>query len=97
MPKENEELFYNRGLLERTAKAREAKGWTQDIIARALGVPLERYKKYETRSTLPPYLIERFCRLCRQRDDLSLTRGQIVPYCPHRHKRTRTPKCPLPR
>ena len=60
---QNEQISYLDGLLERTTSARTAKGWTQEFVASALGIPLERYKKYETRSALPLYLIERFCLL----------------------------------
>lgn len=33
-------------------------------MAAALGVPAERYRKYETRSPLPAYLMHRFCLIC---------------------------------
>jgi transcriptional regulator with XRE-family HTH domain len=54
---------YLDGLLERTTKAREAKGWTQDFIANALGIKRERYRTYEKRSPLPHCFVESFCAL----------------------------------
>lgn len=49
-----------RAYIRRIKQFREARGMTQAEMAAALGIPVERYKKYETRSMLPPYLIERF-------------------------------------
>lgn len=51
---------YNRGFTERTAALRRLQGFTQADMARLLGIPLDRYKKYERRSPLPHYLLERF-------------------------------------
>lgn len=47
----------------RTAELRDARGWTQEDMATALGIPIERYKKYETRTPLPHDLISRFALL----------------------------------
>jgi transcriptional regulator with XRE-family HTH domain len=44
----------------RTAELRDARGWTQQQMADALAIPLERYKKYETRTPLPHLLLVRF-------------------------------------
>lgn len=44
----------------RIARLRVERGWTQEQMATAIGVPHERYKKYETRSPMPHYLIPRF-------------------------------------
>lgn len=57
------ELEFNRGFVRRVKEAREALGWTQAVMAESLGIPFERYKKYEQRSPLPHYLIARFCKL----------------------------------
>ena len=61
MSDEPNEFVFNSAYCERVKAAREAKGWTAATMAIALGIPAERYRKYETRSPLPPYLIERFC------------------------------------
>jgi len=50
---------YNKGLLARTRELRERKNWTAEEMALALGVPAERYRKYETRTPIPHELIER--------------------------------------
>lgn len=59
----NEELIFNNAFRERVKDARDHKGWSQMVMADMLGVPFERYKKYENRSTLPIYLLERFSKL----------------------------------
>ena len=46
---------------QRTAELRDAHGWTQQQMADALAIPVERYKKYEQRSPLPHHLVPRFC------------------------------------
>lgn len=47
----------------RTQRLRLERDWTQQQMATALDVPLERYKKYETRSPMPVFLIPRFAQL----------------------------------
>jgi transcriptional regulator with XRE-family HTH domain len=37
---------------------RDERGWSAEQMATALGIPADRYRKYESRSVLPPYLIE---------------------------------------
>ena len=54
-PAEFESLY-----IARVKALREAKGWTAAQMATALGVPAERYRKYETRTPLPHNLIEPF-------------------------------------
>lgn len=49
----------------RTIHAREAQGFTQEQLAHLLGVSQPKYSKYEGRTPLPHYLIERFCLACR--------------------------------
>lgn len=51
---------FNQKLCARVARLRSEREWTQEQMAAAIGVPFERYKKYETRSPLPHYLIPRF-------------------------------------
>lgn len=46
--------------IQRTKQLREQSGRTQEQMAELLGIPVERYKKYETRSVMPPYHIGRF-------------------------------------
>ena len=61
MAKANDETLFNQGYFSRVRWAREKKlGWTAEQMATALGIPAERYRKYENRTPLPPYLIQRF-------------------------------------
>lgn len=61
MAKANEEAVFNQGYFERIRWVRERKmDWTAEQMATALGIPAERYRKYEKRSPLPPYLIQKF-------------------------------------
>jgi hypothetical protein len=60
---DNSELDFNSSFVRRVKEAREAMGWTQAVMADSLGIPLERYKKYEHRSLLPHYLVAKFCEL----------------------------------
>lgn len=54
------EAQFNDALCARVKQLREERGWTQEQMATALGVPYDRYRKYEYRSPLPAYLFERF-------------------------------------
>lgn len=56
----NEEARFNDELTKRVHRLRNERGWTAEQMATALGVPPERYRKYEYRSPLPHYLMERF-------------------------------------
>jgi transcriptional regulator with XRE-family HTH domain len=55
---------FNAEMCGRLKRLREAKAWSQEQMATALGVPLERYRKYENRSPLPHYLIPRVALIC---------------------------------
>jgi transcriptional regulator with XRE-family HTH domain len=57
---EDRQEAFNAELAARVKALRAARDWTQAEMAAHLGVPLERYKKYETRSPLPHFLIEAF-------------------------------------
>lgn len=58
---ESEEFLFNNSLCERTKRFREETGMTAAQMADLLHVPADRYRKYERRSPLPAYLMERFC------------------------------------
>ena len=60
MPTSNEEAMFNEALCARTHELRNERGWTAQQMATALGVPPDRYRKYEYRSPMPAYLMERF-------------------------------------
>ncbi len=61
MAESNQEAAFNEALCSRVAQWRKEKGWTAEQMAIALGIPADRYRKYEKRSPLPAYLMERFC------------------------------------
>jgi transcriptional regulator with XRE-family HTH domain len=46
--------------INRVKQLRKERGFTQRQMAEALQIPLERYKKYEQRSRLPPELLPSF-------------------------------------
>jgi DNA-binding XRE family transcriptional regulator len=54
-----DEATFNEAFCARVKRLRIERGWTQAQMAAALDLPFERYKKYETRSPLPHYLVER--------------------------------------
>jgi transcriptional regulator with XRE-family HTH domain len=64
-PKSAEEAEFNAQYIARVGRLREASGLSQAQMAGALGLPLETYKKYETRTPLPIYLISRFALIAR--------------------------------
>jgi transcriptional regulator with XRE-family HTH domain len=57
---ENRERKFNEGLCGRVHRLRKERGVTAEEMAIMLGVPPDRYRKYEYRSPLPHYLIEQF-------------------------------------
>lgn len=61
MNDQNRELLFNNAFCERVQTLRKERGWTAEQMATALGVPPDRYRKYEKRSPLPAYLMEQFC------------------------------------
>ena len=60
VPIDNDEARFNDALCARIHRLRNERGWTAQQMATALGIPAERYRKYEYRSPLPYYLMERF-------------------------------------
>jgi DNA-binding transcriptional regulator YiaG len=58
-----EEEEYKEAFISRVKAARARHYKSVPKFAKLLGVPYETYKKYEGRSYLPHYLIERFCAL----------------------------------
>lgn len=57
---ENEQMLFENALCERVRNLRDDRGWTAEQMATALGIPPDRYRKYENRSPLPQYLIPLF-------------------------------------
>jgi transcriptional regulator with XRE-family HTH domain len=54
---------FDKRFADRVKAIREEMDWTQKDMAEILVIPLERYKKYETRSALPHRLIPVFCKV----------------------------------
>lgn len=73
-----EEAEFNNRFCARIQRLRIERGWTQEQMAKAIGVPFERYKKYETRSPMPPYLLPRFAQHV-DRDVEYLVTGKALP------------------
>lgn len=74
----SEEQLFNEALVARTHRLRNERGWTSAQMATALGVPAERYRKYEYRTPLPHYLIERFALIVGRDIEYILT-GKVAP------------------
>ena len=75
---DNEEARFNDALCARVHRLRNERGWTAQQMATALGVPADRYRKYEYRSPLPHYLLERFALIVGRDIEYVLT-GKIAP------------------
>jgi transcriptional regulator with XRE-family HTH domain len=60
MPGMDDEAFFNDQYCARLRRLRDDLGWTAEQMAVRLGIPADRYRKYEVRSPMPPYLIPRF-------------------------------------
>jgi transcriptional regulator with XRE-family HTH domain len=58
----NQQLLFEAAFRERIRRLRKAKGLTAEEMALGLGIPADRYRKYESRSPLPHHLIPRFAR-----------------------------------
>jgi DNA-binding XRE family transcriptional regulator len=54
------EQEFNEAFIARVKRLREERGWTSEQMAKALGIPADRYRKYEYRTPLPHYLVEPF-------------------------------------
>lgn len=63
MAQANEELLYNEAFCARVKALRTEKYGSAEQMAILLGIPPDRYRKYENRSPMPPYLVERFAAL----------------------------------
>lgn len=57
------ELEFNESYIARVKRLREERNWTSEQMATALGIPAERYRKYEYRTPLPHYLVEPFAQI----------------------------------
>jgi len=60
---ESAEFIFNNEYCGRVKLFRDQTGMTAAEMAELLSIPPDRYRKYETRSPLPPYLTAKFCRI----------------------------------
>ena len=60
MLQENEYKTFNASFCRKTKELRQRTGMSAASMASLLGIPMERYVKYENRSPIPHYLIRRF-------------------------------------
>lgn len=70
---QNEQMLFENALCARVKALREEKGWTAEQMAIALGIPPDRYRKYENRSPMPQYLIPRFALVVDRTSEYVLT------------------------
>jgi transcriptional regulator with XRE-family HTH domain len=58
---DSEEFIFNNAYCGRVKRFRNETNMSADKMADLLGIPADRYRKYEGRSPMPVYLIEKFC------------------------------------
>lgn len=63
-PKTQTQIEFERRFIQNTKHIREKSGLSQNQIAEALELKQDRYKQYETRTTLPHHLIPEFLLAC---------------------------------
>ena len=71
-------LKFNQALVDRVKRLRMERFPAAEDMAIALGIPAERYRKYESRSPMPHYLIERFAKIVGRDVEYILT-GKLKP------------------
>jgi hypothetical protein len=77
-PATAEEDRFNRALCDRVKALRLRRGISAEQAADLLGIKPDRYRKYENRSPLPAYLIERFAFIVNS-DPLYVLTGRVQP------------------
>jgi transcriptional regulator with XRE-family HTH domain len=60
---ESEEFIFNNDYCGRVKRFREETNMSAADMADLLDIPADRYRKYESRSPMPVYLIAKFCRI----------------------------------
>lgn len=60
---ESKEFIFNNEYCERVKRFRGETNMSAEEMANLLGIPPDRYRKYETRSPMPVYLVPDFCRI----------------------------------
>lgn len=65
-------------LIDRTKALRESRGMTSADMATALDIPVDRYRKYESRTPIPHAMIERFALIVGVSPEFVLTGRRIT-------------------
>lgn len=60
---ESKEFIFNNEYCERVKRFRGETNMSAEEMANLLGIPPDRYRKYESRSPMPVYLVPDFCRI----------------------------------
>lgn len=60
---ESEEFIFNSEYCGRVKLFRSETNMTAEQMANLLGIPPDRYRKYEARSPMPLYLVPKFCQI----------------------------------
>lgn len=60
---DSDEFIFNNGYCERTKRFRNETNMSAEEMAKLLSIPADRYRKYESRSPMPLYLVPTFCRI----------------------------------
>lgn len=63
MESQEEEKEFGKAFAARIKELRLSKKWSAEKMALTMGIPADRYRKYEQRQGLPPYLIQRFANI----------------------------------
>ena len=63
MTEKQRQSLYDRQFQARVQLARTAMNYDRVEMAKALGVPLDRYTRYESRHMMPLSLVPKFCKL----------------------------------
>lgn len=79
MAQTDDEALFNDRYCARLRRLRDEMGWTAEQMAIRLGIPADRYRKYEVRSPMPPYLVPRFAALVDRSIAFILTGTDDVP------------------
>jgi hypothetical protein len=72
------ESKFNEALVNRVKRLRQERFSAAEDMALALDIPADRYRKYESRSPMPHYLIERFALIVGRDVEFILT-GKLKP------------------
>jgi len=85
MTEKQKQVRYEGQFQARVELARTAANYDRPGMAKALGVPLDRYTRYESRHMMPLYLIPKFCKLTSVAVSWLITGVTELPEAPPAH------------